>query len=76
MSELNRELVPGGLNDAFRPVALAEGIGADSLDDIERLGRMGGLGLVPVLQRDLLDHIGDVIKSGAQRRLDLRREGG
>lgn len=65
----------GLLSDAARLLRLAEGVGANSLDDLGSLGRVRGVRLIPVLQRDLLNEVGGVIKARAQRRLDLRREG-
>lgn len=40
MAGLDRKLRPSELNDVFRLVALAEGIAADSLDDIECLSSL------------------------------------
>lgn len=76
MAVFNRELLPSELNDAARLIWLAKGIGAHSLDDIERLGRMRGVRLIPVLKRDLLDEVRRVIESEAKGRADFGGDGG
>ncbi len=76
MTGLNRKLAPSELNDAFRLIAIAEGIGADSLDDLESLGRMRGVSQIAVRGRDWLDEMSGIIKARAQRRFDLGGQSG
>lgn len=61
---LNRKLAPSELNDVFRLVCLAKSVGAKSLDDIKSLRGVRGMSLMPVLQSDVLDEVGRLIKSG------------
>ena len=66
----------GCLNDAARPIWLAKGIGAHSLDDLERLRTVGGRCLVPELNGDVLDKVCRIIESGGYSSADLGRQGG
>jgi hypothetical protein len=59
------------LNDAFRRIRLAESIGSHTLDDLKSLRAVSGRGLVPKLQRDVLNEVGRVIEAGGYGRSDL-----
>lgn len=74
MAESGRVWRPRELNDAFRLVVLAEGVGADSLDDLKSFRSVRGVSLVPELQGDVLDKVSGIIKARTQRGPDLRRE--